>query len=447
VPSECSREHENAESDEHSYHFSSVVQRDLDPTTTTLTTLAAEAMSDEALAAAMTRVRLPAAAGDVGARENLATMLEAQAQRSLRYLASQGEEFSSADRQVRKYCSALQEMAFIGHASAQPPPQVVVIPADQLLGVSEDGQVQLTSPSDVVQLDADLIAAMDMIAEKAAGGGDPGSGGALGQALIWEDGRAIVTPPTTADFATLVTTGTPDSHSGAHQLTHVERPWQRAQQAAVSGVWRSGIFQLGTFPISQFSGTSLPSGSRVRFADPAFGAQWRFRSGMPADTRFMTIYSTTNKRFYSWDAHAPVGSTPHDFYHVNQKGMHGLFGHSDHAPIPASQLSAARGMRWVRIGGRVFLVLGVAVDAALLTRSAVQSVEQGSGRPLAAQALRTIGSWGGAWAGAKLLCVGGAAATIETGPGAVLGCVAGGVIGGFAGYFGADWIADMISPD
>lgn len=76
-----------------------------------------------------------------------------------------------------------------------------------------------------------------------------------------------------------------------------------------------------------------------------------------------------------------------------------------------------------------------------------QSIDEGTPAPAAAQALRVVGGWGGAWVGAKLLCAGGALATSETGPGAVIGCIAGGVIGGFAGYFGADWIADMISPD
>ena len=97
--------------------------------------------------------------------------------------------------------------------------------------------------------------------------------------------------------------------------------------------------------------------------------------------------------------------------------------------------------------GRAFLLIGIAVDAAYLTQSVAQSVEQGTPRPAIAQAIRTVGSWGGAWAGAKLGCAAGGLAGVETGPGMALTCLAGGIVGGFAGYFGADWIADMISED
>jgi hypothetical protein len=107
-------------------------------------------------------------------------------------------------------------------------------------------------------------------------------------------------------------------------------------------------------------------------------------------------------------------------------------------------LASAKGVRWMRLGGRVFLVVGIAIDAALLTQSVVVSVEKGTPRPAIAQAVRTIGSWGGAWLGAKVGCRIGAVVSVETGPGMVLGCLAGAVVGGFVGYFVADTIADAI---
>jgi hypothetical protein len=125
-----------------------------------------------------------------------------------------------------------------------------------------------------------------------------------------------------------------------------------------------------------------------------------------------------------------------------------LFGATGkHGQIAPGMLPTARGIRYARIGGRVFLIVGVAIDAFALGASIGTSIGRGTPRPALAQAVRTAGSWGGAWAGAKLMCAGGALATSETGPGAVLGCIVGGAIGGFAGYYGADWIADMIDAD
>jgi hypothetical protein len=243
--------------------------------------------------------------------------------------------------------------------------------------------------------------------------------------------------------------GQPAEFESASQVTGTGFPWPRAEGAAQTGILKSGIYQLGTFPISKWRGVPLPPGSRMRFADPGFRGKGPWWS-LPEDTRLVSIFNPAKPRgkFYAWDAHFPAGSTPHGFYHVNQKGMsRGLFGQADHSPIPPGELGAARGLRYVRIGGRVLLVVGVAVDAYQLGSSVAESIERGTPRPAIAQAVRTIGGWGGAWAGAKIACVGGAAATVETGPGAVLGCIAGGVIGGFAGYFAADWIADLISED
>jgi hypothetical protein len=392
------------------------------------------------------RLRPSAQRGDTGARDNLGVLLDELSQRRLQSLAEQGNDFSSDAPAFRQYCDVVSELGSVGRQPSIDP-AAVGVPSDRLLAVGDDGSVVLLPPDAAVQIAEDLVPALDQVVAAAKGAGDPGLGGDPAQLLLWGDGRSFTTPPMNADFATLVVNGTPAAAEGAENVTALQAPWQRLRGSAVSGLLQSGIYQLGTYPVSNWMGRALPSGSRIRFADPTFGGQWRFRPGPPGDTRFMTIFEPGTKRFYAWDAHAPVGATPHDFYHVNQKGMHGIFGQSDHAPIAAAELGAARGMRWVRVGGRVFLVVGVAIDAALLTRSAVQSVEQGTPRPVIAQAVRTIGSWGGAWAGAKLLCVGGAAATVETGPGAVLGCIAGGVAGGFAGYYGADWIADMISED
>lgn len=87
-------------------------------------------------------------------------------------------------------------------------------------------------------------------------------------------------------------------------------------------------------------------------------------------------------------------------------------------------LVQAKQLRYIKIGGRVFLVVGVVVDGIQLGGVTHQSIEQKSVKPIAAQTVRTGGSWGGAWLGAKLGIAAGAMAGVETGPGMVLTAIA-----------------------
>jgi LysM repeat protein len=97
--------------------------------------------------------------------------------------------------------------------------------------------------------------------------------------------------------------------------------------------------------------------------------------------------------------------------------------------------------------GRVFMVIGVVVTAVDVARATQQSIEQKSFRPLGAEAVRQVGGWGMAAAGAKIGFATGALFGIETGPGAIVTGGIGAIVFGAAGYFGADWIADHISPN
>jgi len=124
--------------------------------------------------------------------------------------------------------------------------------------------------------------------------------------------------------------------------------------------------------------------------------------------------------------------------------MYQLFGESNHAGLTGAQLVQAKQLRYLKIGGRVSLVVGVVVDTVQLASAAVESYDKNSAKPFAAQAIRTAGSWAGAWAGAKAGVALGGLAGIETGPGVVLTAIGGGLIGGAAGYFGGDWIADWV---
>jgi LysM repeat protein len=352
---------------------------------------------------------------------------------ALKRLTSQSS-FDPSSEIFIDYCSA--HKALSGEANCPPEPQGFANRPNEIVAVNEEGIVEMLGSKGLVTIDDALLSMLDRIADASNGNGNVAAG-TPGQVLLWNDGRVVSTPAMTADLATLLNHGNPLSYDSGQGISGLDRPWQRVGQAGAHGVLTSGVYQLGTYPISRFMGINLPAGSRIRFADPHFAG----------DSRLFTIFEPGTKRFLAWDGHAPVGGTPHNFYHVNQKGMYGLFGRSNHANLTPAEIPAARGLRVLRVGGRVFLLVGVAVDAAYLTRSVQQSIEQGTPDPAIAQAVRTVGGWGGAWAGAKLGCAGGAAAGVETGPGMALTCLAGGVIGGFAGSFGADWIADMISKD
>lgn len=203
----------------------------------------------------------------------------------------------------------------------------------------------------------------------------------------------------------------------------------------------AGAYQLATFPIARFNGIGLPADASIRFADPS---RWLQPGAM--ESRLLTI-TTNGKQYYSWDAHAPVGKTPHDYFHVNQKGTYALFKDSDHAALAGARLVQARQLRYLKIGGRVFLIVGIVVDTVQMGAAAVESYQQKSVKPVVAQAVRVAGGWGAAWAGAKAGVAIGGLAGVETGPGLVLVAIGGGLIGGAAGYFGADWIADWIHED
>ena len=115
--------------------------------------------------------------------------------------------------------------------------------------------------------------------------------------------------------------------------------------------------------------------------------------------------------------------------------------------IPASAIfteqSLARTQMIIR-GARVVQVFGIAFTAYDLGKAGEKSVEIHSARPIAAETVRQIGGW---TAAAKGFAIGGslgAAAGIETGPGAIITGIIGGIVFGTAGYFAADWVADYI---
>lgn len=97
-----------------------------------------------------------------------------------------------------------------------------------------------------------------------------------------------------------------------------------------------------------------------------------------------------------------------------------------------------------RASGGVVFALGVASDAWQMKKAIDRSVEGRSLRPAAAQATRSLTTWGAVWAGAELLGLGGALAGIETGPGIVVTSGIGAIVGGFIGLFASNWLARKI---
>lgn len=96
-------------------------------------------------------------------------------------------------------------------------------------------------------------------------------------------------------------------------------------------------------------------------------------------------------------------------------------------------------------GGFLF-AMGVAMDAWHMNIAIHRSLERKTLRPAAAQATRSLTTWGAAWAGAELLGLGGALAGIETGPGALVTGGIGALVGGCLGMFASDWLAQKIEP-
>lgn len=370
-----------------------------------------------------------------------------QYQTALDQLLEQGPECDPASSAYKQYCRACETLTSEGETPLDEP-EGVLIPGDQFLVVDDGGRVQFLDADEPVALGDDVFPMLEELADASQGDEWPSftTGGPLNQILLWSDGRTLLTPPVSADFATLVVQGTPGDYESGGIVPQLGTPWKSVRDAGVHSLLTSGLYQLGSHPISRFNGVNMPAGSRIKFADPL-----RSLKGI-TETRLITIFEPGTKRFYAWDGHKPMGKVVHDFYHIHQKGnMGSLFGQpggtKKHLPMRPNQLAQARGLRFIKYGGRVMVIAGVLTDGYFLYESAMQSIERGTPKPVVAQAVRTIGGWAGGWAGAKIGCAAGAAAGVETGPGLVLTCIAGGIIVGFAGYYGADWVADMISED
>jgi hypothetical protein len=111
--------------------------------------------------------------------------------------------------------------------------------------------------------------------------------------------------------------------------------------------------------------------------------------------------------------------------------------------VPASAIETG-GAKALRCCGKCAMVVGIVVSVRDISIATVESIDNDSPAPLAAEAIRQTGGWAGAWLGAKGGFVAGAALGIESGPGAIATGIVGAMIGGALGYYSADCIADEI---
>ena len=115
--------------------------------------------------------------------------------------------------------------------------------------------------------------------------------------------------------------------------------------------------------------------------------------------------------------------------------------------IPPEAVTSLRTMTYLRRGGHVLTAIGVVSSGVELKLAMDRAADRNSYDPIVGWSMRTAGSWGGAYMGAKAGFVAGAALGIETGPGLFATGIVGAIVFGGAGYMGADWVADYIDPN
>ena len=97
--------------------------------------------------------------------------------------------------------------------------------------------------------------------------------------------------------------------------------------------------------------------------------------------------------------------------------------------------------------GRVLTVIGVVFTAVDVANAAQKSYDKGSYKPLAAETVRQVGGWSGAYTGSLAGAEIGILLTSETGPGAIIGGAVGAIIFGGIGYWRGDVLAGWIESE
>jgi hypothetical protein len=112
-------------------------------------------------------------------------------------------------------------------------------------------------------------------------------------------------------------------------------------------------------------------------------------------------------------------------YHWNQKGTYDTFGIHDHTTVGEVGRFGYKAAKYLKWGGRVLLVVGIATDLWSIVKSS---------KPLR-QTAKVVTGWAGAWAGCEVAGAAGAwAGSIEPGGGTAVGGFLGCIGGGIGGY-------------
>lgn len=106
-------------------------------------------------------------------------------------------------------------------------------------------------------------------------------------------------------------------------------------------------------------------------------------------------------------------------------------------------------------GAQFFQGVGYIMTAYELGSAAQESYQEKSIKPISKEVIRQSSGWGlgmagsfaGRWAAMEAGFLAGAAISIETGPGAIIGGIIGSIIGGFFGYKAGDWAAGYLDVE
>lgn len=194
-----------------------------------------------------------------------------------------------------------------------------------------------------------------------------------------------------------------------------QQDWQHVVSGTVVGTAMAAVLRI---PVPGSNGLFIELSPRGHV--PATGS-----------TSTIFIQDATGKRHLRLD-YGYNKTTGKVDYHWNQKGTHAKFGIPDHAAAGRGGKVLYQGAKYFKYAGRVFLVVGAAVD--------IYSIVVAKKR--LRQTVRVAAGWAGAAGGCKLVgAIGAVGGSVEPGGGTALGGGLGCIVGGIGGYFGASWAA------
>ena len=168
--------------------------------------------------------------------------------------------------------------------------------------------------------------------------------------------------------------------------------------------------------------------NKVKFTAPGTDYVWSTNpppSYKAKSTSIIQLYKEANPNSVLRLDHGYNVKTGDVNYHWNQKGTFKDFGIVDHTVAGPSVEAIGGAAKALKSANKILLPVAVGLDA--------YSIYNADDK--AREATRVAGGWGGAWAGAKVLGVTGAAVgSIVPGPGTAIGGFVGSLIGGIGGY-------------